>query len=522
MIAILAAALFIVLLAMVAFAVDIGYLNLARSQLQVAADASALAAAGSSNLSQSEVIAVAQQFANANVVADRQVQLQPSDVVFGSWDAATNTFTPGGGLGSAVQVTVRTSGSAGGETPLFFANIFGFGSKAESATAIATANPRDIAFVVDLSGSMNDDTSPNSSSSSSTLMQAVYDEFGFGTYPGTYQTVSSYQPNTWIMTNQIVPTMPNAVPVPDVNSPASVSYWGGYISYVKSGTRRIGYQSYLEFMMDKGRDVTADGTTYTPLSTNSPICQKHYETVGATSFHFPAREMPTHAVRRAMIAALQVVKARNQGVSDLNQCDWASLITFDRGNAVIVQPLTNNYDTVMTACTQLQACSDNSASTNSESGMIAAYNHIKPASQGGAGRERANKIVVFMTDGMPNLKISTNTAITNYIAAHPSTYTNPTTGVATSNWSTSSSNQINKNAALMQANIMQGSNWFIYSAGVGLGCDYEYMDLMARMGNTANTNGQCPRGSGDPAVYEAVLTQIFQNIVTNPKLRLVK
>ncbi len=74
----------------------------------------------------------------------------------------------------------------------------------------------------------------------------------------------------------------------------------------------------------------------------------------------------------------------------------------------------------------------------------------------------------------------------------------------------------------MQTSIMQGSNWYLYAVGVGLGCDYTFMDSMARMGNTANTNGQAPRGSGDPTVYEAVMTQLFNNIITNPKLRLVQ
>ena len=56
----------------------------------------------------------------------------------------------------------------------------------------------------------------------------------------------------------------------------------------------------------------------------------------------------------------------------------------------------------------------------------------------------------------------------------------------------------------------------------GWSCDYTFMDHMARMGNTADNNGQAPRGSGDPTVYQAVMTQIFNNIITNPKLRLVQ
>ena len=74
----------------------------------------------------------------------------------------------------------------------------------------------------------------------------------------------------------------------------------------------------------------------------------------------------------------------------------------------------------------------------------------------------------------------------------------------------------------MQTSMMQGNNWYLYPVGIGLGCDYDFMDRMARMGATANSSGQSPRGSGNPADYEAVLTEIFQNIITNPKLRLVQ
>ena len=49
-IAVLSAVLFIVMLAMVAFAVDVGYMDVVRTQLQASADSAALAAAGSSNL----------------------------------------------------------------------------------------------------------------------------------------------------------------------------------------------------------------------------------------------------------------------------------------------------------------------------------------------------------------------------------------------------------------------------------------------------------------------------------------
>jgi hypothetical protein len=58
--------------------------------------------------------------------------------------------------------------------------------------------------------------------------------------------------------------------------------------------------------------------------------------------------------------------------------------------------------------------------------------------------------------------------------------------------------------------------------GIGLECDYGFMDRLARMGSTADQDGESPRGSGNPADYEQRLTEIFQHIITNPKLRLVK
>ena len=78
-----------------------------------------------------------------------------------------------------------------------------------------------------------------------------------------------------------------------------------------------------------------------------------------------------------------------------------------------------------------------------------------------------------------------------------------------------------KNAALMQTSMMQGNNWYVYSAGVGLECDSDFMDRIARVGLTAK-QGHGPTGGGDPATYEANMTKIFTDVITNPKLRLVK
>jgi Flp pilus assembly protein TadG len=560
-IAVLAAIFIIVMLGMVAFAVDVGYLSLVRTQLQSAADAAALAGAAATNLSQAESRAAAQQIARLNTAAGRPVQLASNDIQFGVWDTASRTFSPGQSW-NAVKVTARTSPETGGATALFFARIFGMNSVNQQASAIATVNPRDIAFVVDLSGSMNDDTMPGSSTATTALLQNVFDDFGFGSYPGTTQwagkplltssttdwvnqltksggplrqssiaakyrvlstdssAVKTWKAYAWVMEQQMgAGFMSAATPAPNAGAsysaspPVSYSYWKYFIDQYPT---QLGYQNYLKHMMYYGRNDKPNNTCLTPLSVLSGICPRHNESVGGTVFQFPPREMPTHAARRAIIAALQVVEEHNSMISDPNQRDWVSIITFDKDSTtdpvspMVLQPLTTNYTQAMQQCKDLQACGEGYNSTATESGLICARNHIKPASQGGSGRERANKIVVLLTDGAPNLYKSSTSTINSYVAANPSP-----------NYYTGSINY-SKQAPLMQAAIMQSQNWYVYPVGIGNGTDYNFMDRMARMGATANPDGQSPRGSGDATVYEQTLRSIFEQIITRPKLRLVQ
>jgi hypothetical protein len=300
--------------------------------------------------------------------------------------------------------------------------------------------------------------------------------------------------------------MPAAKPTP--NSSTNYSYWASYLS---DNYTKIGYRSYLHFMMYNGRDLKPDGVNYTPLSRSSPYCPYHSESTAGGTFSFPPREQPTHAARRAMIAAIKVIKDRNQSVSDMSQRDWVSIISFDslsNGGPVIQVALTGDYDAAMQACTGLQACNNSAACTATETGLITAGNHIKPHNQGGSGRMATNKIVVLLTDGKPNLYSSSSSQIRSYINQYPST--------------NFYGNHYPQDAALMQTSMVQGKRWYLYPVGIGLECDYDFMDRMARMGATANDSGQSPRGSGNPADYEARLSQIFRDIITNPKLRLVQ
>jgi hypothetical protein len=236
--------------------------------------------------------------------------------------------------------------------------------------------------------------------------------------------------------------------------------------------------------------------------------------------------MPTHAARRALIAALQAIRDRNASVSDVDHKDWVSIITYDSESTEALKwSLANkdNYAGAMQICKDLQAC----GGTGTEGGLDLAYNHLQygtPCGNKFLGRKNANKIVVLLTDGQPNQRRSfvTSSLVNSYIGNNPCVWTNPNTGAQVNNWITSGTYATDMNAALMRANIMRGEHWNVHAAGIGLGCDYNFMDCMARQGMTADTNGQSPRGSEDPSVYEAKLRKIFQDIVTNPKLRLVQ
>jgi hypothetical protein len=151
----LCAIMMVVLFAMVAFAVDIGYVLTARSQLQTSADAAAMAACweliddncfdenwdGPNNAR-----ATASQFAGLNLVAGDAPALHndsntDGDVLVGHLanphdaSAVMNYGTPG--EYNAVQVRVRRNGDQNGEVGLHFARLLGINSMALEAQATA-------------------------------------------------------------------------------------------------------------------------------------------------------------------------------------------------------------------------------------------------------------------------------------------------------------------------------------------------------------------------------------------------
>jgi hypothetical protein len=158
----LAAVLLVLMLGLVAFAVDIGWIVVTRTQLQAAADAAALAGADPLmegyvqyqlagltsqsaaaravilSTSMSNARARAKQFAALNAAGGvPSLVLNDSDIEFGYTDPSGN-YTPyssGQPFPNTIKVLLRRDASANGPLNLFFAPVLG----ARSANVLATA-----------------------------------------------------------------------------------------------------------------------------------------------------------------------------------------------------------------------------------------------------------------------------------------------------------------------------------------------------------------------------------------------
>ena len=144
-IAVLTALMMTILVGMVAFAVDYGYLVKVRTDLQRAADAVALAAVqdlvpaanGTQDLSRTKL--TARTYAQRNL-KDSSFQIVDADIEIGRFDPDTIyshvTLLPSGKF-DAVRVTLRRDGVSNPLVPLFFARVLG--SRQSDVVASATA-----------------------------------------------------------------------------------------------------------------------------------------------------------------------------------------------------------------------------------------------------------------------------------------------------------------------------------------------------------------------------------------------
>lgn len=154
-VAVMTAIFLLVFLAMAAAAIDVGHALVARTELQTAADAGALAGTRTLGLiyegmapsaqqtytltggDQAAIVTAVQATASANSAAGVPVTINAADIAIGTWNPATRIHTPTTAQPKAVQVVARRDASANGAISTFFASVVGLTSVSVSAVATA-------------------------------------------------------------------------------------------------------------------------------------------------------------------------------------------------------------------------------------------------------------------------------------------------------------------------------------------------------------------------------------------------
>ncbi len=153
----------VALLALIALAVDIGMVALARNQAQNAADSGAMAGVrqltgdNSNNNNYTAATPAAQNAVASNAILGTTLTTGAATINVGyyAYDSTQQKFSatfngtkPDTEAWSAVRVTVNAT------MPTFFAKVMGINSMPAGATATAVHRPRDVAIILDYSGSM--------------------------------------------------------------------------------------------------------------------------------------------------------------------------------------------------------------------------------------------------------------------------------------------------------------------------------------------------------------------------------
>jgi hypothetical protein len=488
--------------------------------------------------------------------------------------------------------------------------------------------PRDIIFVVDTSGSMNDDGEPcwattlvNASypGIGTSVMQQIYTDLGFGTFPGSSQFVGqgltgitndgwnyaqmtknagplSTNTNTlykilstdteatrktkayrWIIDNQLKGLMPQAKPVPDSANSTSFAYWQNYLDYLRSpqiitsatqakGAPRLtypvtvpaasipridstqvgnpsrvlsnsasttevrtyfnmlGYRTYVQYMLDFNRDEVYGVNSQ--ISTLSPNCVYHNESIDGASYSFPPSEQPMHSIRCALISTINLVKSRNLSVGDSNQRDRVGLLLIDQNvKTALDVSLTTDYDSVRNVCRTIQARADPTTSSALDANLSFAAQQLQPSGQ---GRTFARKIMVIITDFNVTTTSFSDSAIDAYMAQpgmRSGWFHNvmPPSGMTDPRFEPVTLRRYARNGALMAAHQPSAATGVeTYAVKVGFASNKAMMDALADFGGTANSANEAPSITNNPSLYESRIKAVLADIIDNPRGRLVQ
>ena len=382
---VMAAVASVILIGFTAFAVDLGYIRLALTELRNAADAASLAAAGTLRRTASTELATEQAvaFAALNDAGGRPILLDPiSDVTFGrrvhNEQSGQWQFIAGETPFDSVRVRARrTPGSASGPLDLFFARALGKDSIGISASATATILPRDIALVIDLSGSMLYDSTLKREVTTVINNQDIWVALGSPTY-GRLNSWGLLIHATGTEAQILEQLELDTVPYPY----SGAGSWSRYISYVKNDSKlpstyenKYGLKTWVDYLL---QDNVASQHANTPALAGTP-------------------EQPVTALKDAvdfMMDYLQLVFAD----------DHVSLSTYDEG-ARIEFDLIADLSAIKSSMRGKQA-GHYARRTNIGLGIRRGRESLT----GVNARPTAQKVLVVFTDGLANRPTDKTTA----------------------------------------------------------------------------------------------------------------
>jgi len=377
-IAVLSAVMMVILLAMAAFAIDLGFVATVRTELQRSADAGALAGAGALPYGPEAAADAARQYVSANSVGGVSVNPEDIEIELGTWDPVTYTYVPGSELPTAVRVRVdRNNGG------LFFGPVLGESSYNAAAESVATFQPRDIMLVLDYSASMNDDSELKKISQLGRTavednLWDIYNELGApscGNMPWkpTLLTTLTGSVNSIL---QILGLDTEPYPYPSGS-------WSDFVNYVKNdGTvNAAGY-----------RDKYCILVWVNYLLQNKPRAAE-------TPDLWMTSEQPLTAVKDSVSLFINYIQQ-----VDTDDQMGLSVYTSASGGAVLETGLTSDFPLVETITRQRQA-GHYDLYTNIGAGMQTARIELEQNARPGA-----LKLMVLMTDGIANRPSDTTTA----------------------------------------------------------------------------------------------------------------
>ena len=360
-------------MALLALAVDVGGLYSAKSQLQAAVDAAALAGASGLSAGDEEAINRAIACAGKNTISGAPIVLQESNIRLGQWDPGSRTVIdpPMGMWNSAIKVTAHA------EVKFALAGIFGMQSSQATASAVGVVGARDIMLALDYSGSMCYDSqlmriANLGRTQVETALGNIWQDFvnaGAVSFPNLIRDVviSSNRTNQQVLSQL------------GLTGKAYPSHWGGswndYISYVRNlgsygGTsyrNHFGYLTLMNYLQDRQR-----GNNRTPGLAH-------------------VREQPIHAMKEAV----EIFRDFMENPKTDDRLGLAAY-TYSDGTGICEVHLTYEYDEVSSTLNDRQA-GHYFDSTNIAGGMMKARQELE-----NNGREVALKLIVLLTDGQAN------------------------------------------------------------------------------------------------------------------------